>query len=208
MTYRITHIEHQKKDKGRVNLYLDGAFAFGLSEEVVLKHHLNEGDEIEESTINDVLLFEEIIKAKQKALSLLSYRARSVDELKKRLKDKGFSEQIIIFVVKDFLRVGLLNDKEFASSYAQTRMIQKPMSKELLFKELAAKGIDEETALQTINAAYGEKTEYDVARDLIKKKKNKIYTNEKNIEKKISDFLFRRGFKWEVISSVIQETFH
>jgi len=49
ITYRITQIEPQKRREDRVNIYLNGIFAFGLNKEVVLKHHLHEGDELKEA---------------------------------------------------------------------------------------------------------------------------------------------------------------
>ena len=204
MTYRITQIESQKKNKDRLNIYLDGGFAFGLAEEVALRHNLHEGDELTESVIDEILLAEESNRAKERALVFLSYRARSVDELNKKLKEKGFSERTICRVIDDFLRVGLLDDRKFALSFTHSRMEQKPMSKRFLQRELIQKGIEEEIVEQAVDEAYGGCTELEIAKDLIQRRIRR-YKGDVKAKKKLSDFLLRRGFNWDVISEVLQD---
>ena len=202
--FRITSIETQKHDKSRVNIYLDGVFAFGLPRDVVTQQHLSEGDEISEDLIADVLLLDELSRAKEKALAYLSYRSRSIQEIDVKLKKKGFSDRTIQQVVDDFIRVGLLDDRAFASAYVQTRMIQKPMSKRLLKKELYLKGIPETMAGKVIDEIYEDRTELDVAVSLAERRfSGKVNIKEQKIRKKISDFLARRGFSWEIISEVL-----
>ena len=208
VSHQITRIETQKRDENRVSIYLDGAFAFGLEREVVVRHHLHEGDEISETTIDDVLLSEERARAKEKALSYLNYRPRSKQELRSKLRDKNFSERSVNRVIADFLRVGLLDDRQFASTYAQSRMIHKPMGKRLLHRELKSKGIDEEIADAAIDEAYGERSEFDVARELVRKRMGRSVVKNEALQKKkkqLSDFLFRRGFDWNVIAEVLRE---
>jgi regulatory protein len=206
VTYRITQIEQQKRNEGRVNIYLDGAFAFGLEQEVILQHHLHEGDKLSENIINEVLLSEERTRAKEKALTFLSYRARSVEELKKKLEEREFSERTIRRVIDDFLRAGLLDDRKFSSSYIYSRMIRKPMAKRLLKQELISKGIREDITEEAIEDGYGNRSEVEVARDLVLKRIRRYkQEDEKKIKKKLSEFLFRRGFDWEVIEIVLNE---
>ncbi len=201
----ITAIEPQKNRKDRMNIYLDGDFAFGLNQEVVLKHNLHPGDEIEERVIDEVLLAEERARAKEKALFLLSYRPRSIKELKERLKEKGFSERTVKKVIEDFIRVGLLDDRKFVSDYVHSKMIQKPMGKRMLREELFSKGIDEETAERAIDEVYSERSEVDVARDLVHRRAKRYRDDGVKLKKKLSDFLRRRGFDWDVINTVLQE---
>ncbi len=207
-TYIITQIESQKKNIHRFNIYLDGTFAFGLEEEVALKHHLHEGDRLKESTIEEILLVEERTRAKEKALRLLSYRMRSVEELRKKLNEKKFTKMSVEPVIQDLLRVGLLDDRQFATAYVQTHMIQKPISKRLLHQELLSKGIDDDIAEQAVEKEYGARSETEVAIDLVRKKIEKYRSGQvepKKIRKKISDFLLRRGFNWDVIGEVMRE---
>ena len=205
-SHQITQIETQKRDQDRVNIYLDGAFAFGLEREVVLKHHLHEGDDVTDKEIDEILLVEERTRAKEKALIFLNYRSRSVEELRHKLLEKGFSERTVQMVIDDFIRVGLLNDRQFALDFALSRMVQKPMGKRLLRQELLSKGIDEKIILNTIDESYGGRSEVDVARELIQKRMQKYRQDSENrlkVRKKLSDFLLRRGFGWDVIGEVM-----
>ncbi|MBN2103987.1 RecX family transcriptional regulator [bacterium] len=204
-TFHITSIEPQKKYPHRRNIYLDNAFAFGLDEEVVLKHHLHVGDTLSEATIQHVLMEEEAVRAKKKALSLLSYRARSVEEIRDRLNQKGYDDRIVNSIVEDFLRVGLLNDESFASAYIQTRMIQRPASKRLLIQELKKKGVKESMAARVVTEGYGEKSEIEVAKSLIELRFKRFRRGDRlKNKKKISDFLIRRGFDWDIINELLR----
>ena len=208
VTYKITQIETQKKDPDRVSIYLEGAFAFGLEREVILRHHLHEGDEITEHEIDEILLVEERARAKKKALSYLNYRARSTKELERKLLDKGFSERTVHRVIDDFSRVGLLDDNQFATAYVHSKMLQKPMGKRLLRQELRSLGIDETTIERAICEAYGQRSETDVALELVQKRMQRFAEMEpgsKRKKKKLTDFLLRRGFEWDVIAEVIHD---
>jgi len=191
-----------------MNIYLDGTFAFGLDQEVVIRHHLHEGDELSETLIDNILLVEERTRAKEKALSFLNYRARSKAELKKKLQEKNFSERTIQRVIDDLIRVGLLDDKQFAALYIHSRMVQKPMSKRLLRQDLLFKGIDEDMATEAIEAGYGPRSETEVAGDLVRRRMQSSSAperDEKKRRRRLSDFLKRRGFSWDVISEVLRE---
>ncbi|HEX9934319.1 MAG TPA: RecX family transcriptional regulator [bacterium] len=204
--FTITKIEPQQKAENRFNIYLDGAFAFGLEGEVLIRHHLHEGDEIAENIVDDVLLSEERSKAKKKALALLSHSSRSVAEIRRRLLESDFSERTSDRVIRDFVRVGLLDDKAFALSYAQSRLFQRVMGKRLLKQELLQKGIDEENADTAVAGAYDQVSETDLAKQLVEKKMRQLGAQDKRkVKHKLSDMLFRRGFDWDVISSVVRE---
>lgn len=203
-TRRITRIEPQKKNEKRLNVYLDGCFAFGLDEGVALAHHLHEGDALNECAIDKILRTEEKSKAKQKGLSLLSYRPRSTEEFKKKLLEKGFSENTVADVIDDFLRVGLLNDGEFALALARSKMDYRPMAKRLLMRELFLKGIDGDVADKVIEDVYEGLTEVEVARRLVRKRTER-YKGDSRIRKRITDFLVRRGFHWDVINEALRE---
>lgn len=204
-SYQITRIEPQKHREDRVNVYLDGAFAFGLDQEVVCEHHLHQGDTLTESLIDGVLLAEERTKAKQKVLDWLSRRSRSVSEIRRRLREKGVSERTSGKVIDDFLRVGLLDDEKYAFTYVQSRMQQRPSGKRLLRMELLKKGIEEDLAAKAIEEGYGNGSELEVARGLFRRRVNRYHGETRVMKKKSADFLLRRGFSWEVIDAVLQE---
>lgn len=206
MSKIITQIAVQKKRKNRCSIFLDDEFSFGLDQEIVLHFGLKKGDVLTDQQIEEILLNEEKKRAKDRALNFLFYRNRSEKEIRTKLKDVGYDEIIIEWVISELKRLKFLDDQRFAQSYAQTQMITRPMGEYFLKRELKKKGIDSELIEQTIKKVYEEKDQLSVAIELAQQRK-KRYKNidEKKAKKRVSDFLLRRGFDWDVVSEVMEQ---
>ena len=99
-------------------------------------------------------------------------------------------------------RLDLLNDKKFAQWWIGQRLQFKLKSKRELFSELRIKGIDKNTIEDAIAGV--EIDEVQVAKRLIEKKKYRWEKMPKlEARKKMSQFLARKGFKWEVVKEVV-----
>ena len=83
-------------------------------------------------------------QAKEIALRLLTVRARSRGELRAELVKRGADEDIAEQVVERFTEVGLLNDEDFAQQWVQQRRRSKSLSRSMLRRELAEKGVSDE----------------------------------------------------------------
>ena len=91
----VTKIERQRRHPDRVNVYLDGVFAFGLDEEVLARHGLRKGDAIDEPTRAILLGAEAVSRARSRALRFLGYRLRSEREVRTKLAQAAFPETVI-----------------------------------------------------------------------------------------------------------------
>ncbi|NOZ63106.1 MAG: hypothetical protein GXO74_15755 [Calditrichaeota bacterium] len=201
----VTQIVVQKKRKNRCSIFLDGEFGFGLHQDVVFKFGLKKGDVLDDEQIEKIIFAEEKKKAFDRAIKILSHRDRSEYEMRRRLLDVGYEEKIVELVMSDLQRLGLIDDKKFARLFARTKMATKPMGKFLLKRELKQKGIAEELIEKTIAEIYREKDEFQVALQLANKKKRQFKSlEEAKAKKKVSDFLARRGFSWDVVSYVLE----
>jgi regulatory protein len=202
--FRVTAIERQTRNPSRVNVYLDGVFAFGIDDEVLFRHPIHEGDELRESFIDEALLSDERVRAKSKALRLLGHRALTAGELRDKLEARDFSDRSIRRVLDDLSRVGLLNDAAFAESFVHDRMMLKPCSKRFLVMELTRKGLSEADAGRIVDASYGPASEAEVAGALARKKAASLAGEDpRRKRQKIADFLFRRGFEWDIASEAV-----
>ena len=172
---------------------------------MVLASHVHEGDLLTQDAVDAILRAEEKAEGKRRALRLISYRTRSTQEVRQRLLDRGISRPVVDSVVDDLLRVGLLDDQVFASSYVHTRMLQRPVSKRLLAQELVTKGIDAESAHRAVETEYSDRTEVEVAGDLIRKRMSPGAVDMKE-KKRLFDFLSRRGFDWHVIEEAFRNS--
>lgn len=141
------------------------------------------------------------------AYKLLSYRARSVRELETRLGQKGHSRSTIRKVVDHLKDLDYLDDSEFARAWVEERMKIKPMGRSGLRYELRSKGIDDALIEATIGQLIRPEDEYRLARELAEKRlqgqQGQPALNKR--KKSTHDYLARRGFPYEVISSVLRE---
>lgn len=199
-TRTVTAVEIQVKRRNRFSIFLDGEFAFGVHRDVLLQAGIAKGEKLTEKRIRSILDLENRKQAESKALSLLAYRARSIKEIKDRLKQKGYSEKVIDGVLHELKRLGLVDDTEFAILFARSRIKNKPMGRLMLEHEMKQKGLLTDDIDKGIEAAYEGTDERQLALELARKKIPQAALNSKN---RVSDLLRRRGFSWDVISDVL-----
>ena len=73
----ITKIEAQKKNNDRVNIYVDEKFFMAIYKELVFTFNLKKGQEIDPNYLKNILDDEMYMKAKNKALNILSKSSQS-----------------------------------------------------------------------------------------------------------------------------------
>ena len=203
---KITKIERQENNRQRLSIYLDGEFAFGLNDEIVLKHNINVNQTLQEDQIEDLLSEDEKKRAKQKAFSYLARRDHSEKELSDKLRRKGFRESIIIGLIEDLKLSQLINDGTFSRQFARNKIIQKSIGRRELAFSLKQKGISKDILEATLEEVYSEYDEKELALRLANQKLKTIKNIEPiKVKKRISDFLFRRGFNWEIVEQVFEE---
>jgi len=147
-----------------------------------------------------------ISKAKDYANLLLKFRYRSVAELQDKLTEKGFPESTVFELIEEYKRKGLLDDIKFAKMWTQDRMNLKPKGRLLVKQELKQKGLSEEAIEEGINDAGLELQEYELARDLAKKRMQQLNGVPKlKLRKRLYDYIVRRGFEYEVAAKAVKE---
>lgn len=150
---------------------------------------------------------ETLLKAKSDALRLLSFRPRSVSEMRQRLKMKRFPADVIERTVELLSAQGLLNDEQFAKLFAHSRVFSRPSGKRQLEFELKKKGVSPETAARAI-AGLGEYDERQAAKDLVALRVSKMTGISVDKKKaRVFGLLKRRGFSNQTIYSVFDELF-
>lgn len=203
----ITKIEQQAKHKNRYSLYIDHQFAFGISEDVLVKHHLYKGMVLHDSALTDLLQAEEQNKADNYALKLLSHRTRSTREIILKMKEKGYDEGSIENTISMLKEHNYIDDKAFALSFTQSKLQNKSLGKNRLKQELHNKGISKDIIDQTLESCVDSDMEYSMALEIAEKKLNSSYRNDDNNAqyRKLGGFLQRKGYDFEIISKVLRE---
>jgi regulatory protein len=201
----ITKIEPQKNRPHRKSVYLDGKFAFGADEELIREFELEEEKKLSQRELKQILWSVDRSKLKERAIRLLSIRPRSEEELKEKLRQKGAGVRLIEEVVRELKEKDLLDDEKFAYSWVESRMLNKPMGKFLLKRELKAKGVKAEIIERVIAENYQQEDELELAKKLLQRKARRFKdTDDLKTKKRMTDFLLRRGFSYEVVRQAVK----
>lgn len=196
---KITAIEVQKKNPKRVNIHLDGEFAFGLNRFVAA--WLTVGQSLDEEKIARLQAEEAREKAYQQAMLFLSYRARSEAEVRKNLEKHEIPAAIIEQTIERLRADRLLNDGRFAQEWVANRSEFRPRSKRALVLELKRKGLNE-SAIRSATEAVDEEALAYAAAQKRARRLDGLEWNE--FRKKLGGYLARRGFAYEVIAPTVK----
>ena len=200
---KITAIKVQQRDNARVSIYIDEKFAFGLHMDIQLDHRLKAGDVLDEATIAQLLKEDETRKAITAALNLISYRPRAAGELRSKLREKGYAPEAVDAAVARMQELDYLDDEAFAERWVESRQASRPRSERMLKRELAQKGVDKETIERAIEEAGVD--ELGDALALARKKYESLRNEERDVRyRRLSGFLGRRGYGYDVIRQVME----
>jgi regulatory protein len=198
----ITQIKPQKNRK-RVNIYLDDKFGFGLDLENFMKLGLKVEQELTDEKIEEIIKKAEFQKIYDKILRFGSLRPRSKREYEIWLKKHKVHESLHKELFNRLKRLDFLNDEKFAYWWVEQRKNFRPKSVRVLKFELRQKGIDRKIIEKVLSETKVD--EVSIAKKLVEKKKYKWQKlDEFTARRKKSDYLLRKGFKWNVISQVIK----
>jgi regulatory protein len=200
---RITGLEVQAHDPERVNLSLDGRFAFGLSAKVAADAGLKTGDWLSAADVAHLLRQEDEARALQQAYVLLSYRPRSEQEMRQALTRKGHAPETVTAVVDRLRAYHYLDDEAFAASWVENRQRFRPSGGRLLRAELRLKGVTTDVAAQAIDDGAGD--ERALAFEVGAKKAAAVGDADyAAFGRKVGGFLMRRGFAPDVVWEVVR----
>jgi regulatory protein len=198
MNRRITALVAQKRNPRRVNVYLDGEFAFGLSR--ITAAWLQVGQELSADKIATLQSEDLYEVAHQQALKFLSYRIRSEQEVQQNLHDHDIPQEIIADVMDRLRQSGLVDDRNFAQAWVENRVEFRPRGRPLLALELRQKGI----ATDVIDQSLTHLDEEELAYRAGLKQSRKLQNLERpEFRRKLSGFLARRGFSYDIVSPVV-----
>jgi len=142
-----------------------------------------------------------------RAVNLLTYKPRSIQELRTRLLEKDWTNsEIVDAVIEKLKEYNYLNDAQFAKSFAASQIRQKPIGKRVLKMKLANKKLDKETVEAAVEKALEETPEEEIIERAIEKRlrlKGKPETRED--AKKFYDYLLRQGFSYDLVSKKMRE---
>jgi regulatory protein len=193
MMRRITALKLQKRNHQRVNIYLDGEYAFGLAR--IVAAWLAIGTELSDEKIAQLQAEDQREAAYQRALNLINFRPRTEVEICQNLRRRNMEEEIITYVLERLKNSGLINDAGFAQIWVDNRVELRPRSRRALAFELKQHGVDSAVIDQTLDKVDDSAMAYQAAQ----RQAHKIEKYEwREFRLKMLRYLAQRGFNYEV----------
>ena len=117
----ITKMEISKRNKERINIYIDEEYAFSISAELVYKENLKVKDKVDVQLLKKLSDEDNYIKCKNTALKIIERTYKSEKELAERLELKGYDSHIIKSTINFMKEYNLLNDNSYATMYVKDK---------------------------------------------------------------------------------------
>ena len=199
MEQTITAIKAQVRNPQRLNIFLDGEYAFSLAR--IVAAWLSVGRVLSEVEIASLREKDTAEVAYQGALHFLSFRTRSVAEVAQNLKEKGYAEAVVLQTVERLQTNGLLNDASFAQAWVENRGTFRPRGRRALAVELRRKGVSDEVIDQALGESPGEE---ELAYQAAQRQGQRLAELDRShFYSRLAGFLGRRGFSYETVRPVV-----
>lgn len=198
---QITKIEIQKKNKQRINLYIDNEFYCGLSLETIMKNHLKEGQIVTKEGLDYLITQTERENALSRAVGYISKSQKSKKQVIEYLQKKGYDEETSFYVISKLEEYHFVDDELFAKNYIKYK--NKTNGSKKIKMELKQKGVEEDLVNSAIE-------DYASDRDSIEFVANKYLKNKvKDLKTKQKAYrhLLSRGYGYEDINFVLNKIF-
>jgi len=141
-----------------------------------------------------------------RAVKLLSFRARSVSELRRQLLRKGEPGPEVELAITRLTEQKLLDDADFARQFARTKLLAAGASRRRIVQELMRRGVARELADRAIGELQdsdGVDPAAEAKRVAEKKWKSLARLDNFTRRRRLYAFLARRGFDPDEIRSVM-----
>lgn len=199
---RVTDITPQKRDTGRFNVFIDGAYIFALVPQDIAYFKLKEGQEVSAETVAFIQKNLIYIKAQETALHYIGYKMRTVKEVTQKLREKEFSESTIVQVLEFLQKYKYTDDEEYALRYIRQRQRLNPRSAYLLRLELMERGVGEDICRRVL--AETPPQEAEDAFVWLEKKARGVWPLDEKKKKQVVGFLQRKGYSYDIIKTAFR----
>ena len=201
MPSTVTALVAQKKNPDRVNVYLDGKFAFGLA--AIEAVRLRRGQVLTDSDVKRLQAADDVEQAREKALRFLSNRPRSEWEVRQNLLKAGYGDEAIDRVLERLRGVALVDDAAFVRYWIDNRAQFKPKGEVALRQELRRKGVDREV-IDTVLEESEHAEDKAAIQAAVARADRYRQLPRREFAQKLGAYLARRGFDYETVREAVQ----
>jgi regulatory protein len=194
MAGKITGLRTQQRTPDRVNVYLDGEFAFGLP--AIYAARLKVGQQLNDDEIEQLQATDLVERAYDRSVRFLGYRPRSEAEVRRYLAQKGIEPAVVDLVLDRLRGQGYLDDAEFARYWVENRTRFRPRGARVLRHELRLKGVDSAVIEEATASIETGSLAYEAGRPQAERLVALAQSDPAAFRRRLLAFLMRRGFDY------------
>lgn len=203
---KILSIKRSTRYNDRIIVKLDDKSVFRVPEDAFVLNPFHVGETVTLDEIEDYDVKMRLQEAKDAAFKLLSFRMRSIAEMRKRLKEKSFSEIEIDDVIDKLTKLNYLNDVEFGKAFVKEKIKNKKIGPKAIKSELFPHQLSPDFVDELIESVYKKYKINDLITFHLKRKKIKKNTQmNKSDLSRLNNYLLRKGFEWDNINGLYVE---
>ena len=203
---KILSIKRSTRYNDRIIVKLDDKSVFRVPEDAFVLNPLHVGQTVTLDEIENYDVKMRFQEAKDAAFKLLSFRMRSIAEMRKRLKEKSFSQIEIDQVIDKLTKLNYLNDVEFGKAFVKEKIKNKKIGPKAIKSELFPHQLSPDFVDELIESVYKKYKINDLITFHLKRKKIKKNTQmNKSDLSRLNNYLLRKGFEWDNINGLYVE---
>ncbi|MBQ8232754.1 MAG: regulatory protein RecX [Lachnospiraceae bacterium] len=188
----VTGIAEVSKSRSRIEI--DHQFAFVLYKGELRQYHLREGEELQESDYRTIM--EEVLpkRAKLRCMNLLKSREYTTEQLKTKLRQGQYPEEIITQAIDYVASFHYIDDLRYATDYITVH--ESTRSRSRIEQDLYRKGLSQATIAQAFTewqSQGGIQDEQSMIQALLTKKHYNPDTADYKARQKMYAYLLRKG---------------
>lgn len=215
----ITRIEPLPPRGLRVRVHPDMGDPFEVALEAIEMARLGVGDPLTPTARRALLEVDADVRIREAALTLLSHRARTRQELQRKLRGKRFDAARVDACLDRLEERGLLSDEAVAAAFVRDRLKFRPRGRARLSSELRTKGVAADVAENAIARVFEDEAVSDaqLARESasawLSRQGAKLRTalgsatptpERDKARRRLHGYLARRGFRGDALTDAIR----
>ncbi len=141
-------------------------------------------------------------RAKRRVLYLLQSMDRTEAQLRQKLKEGFFPEEVMDAAILYGKSYHYIDDERYARTYVNNKI--KGKSRRMIAMELEQKGISREGITEAMEDI-SEEQELETVLSLIRRKRLRSEEDDKMVILKVKQYLYRKGFSFELIEKAMNQ---
>ncbi len=201
---QITKMELQKKRKDRINIHLEGEYAFSCHIDMIFEYKLDRGVALSPTEVKALVEADDLKMAYLYGLKIALTRSISIAGCRRKLLQLEFDEISVTAAIEQLLENNYLDDLRYAQNYYE--MKQHIYGRYRIQQDLMRNGVDKSIVVQVVSEMADDDLELEEALHLVKRRySQKDLCLDQKTYAKIYGFMGRRGYSASVIRQVMDQ---